>query len=147
MQFELLLAWASGLNLFPCSVLTFSDWLNKSCQKGNSFNCCYMCQRLEQCRQSWEIDLFYSFPPTLAWQLINHHIWWLYWKLDGPFKFRLSPSVCWLFWVWLAVPIKLKLETCVTGSFCGTELLGPSVKLSCGLLLQNATLLDLLKCY
>lgn len=92
MRFELLLAWASGLNLFPCSVLTFPDRLNKSCQKGNSFNCCYMSQRLEQCIQDGETDdLFYSFPPLpLAWQLIKYHIPWLYRKLDGPFKFLLS---------------------------------------------------------
>jgi len=75
MRFELLLAWASGLNLFPCSVLTFPDWLNKSCQKGNSFNCCCVSQRWEQCRQIAEIDdLFYAFPRLLATDKIPHTV-------------------------------------------------------------------------
>lgn len=77
MRFELLLTWASGLNLFSCPVLTFPDCLNKSCQKGNSFNCCYMSQRLEQCRQGEENDdLFCSFPlPThLATDKIPHTV-------------------------------------------------------------------------
>lgn len=96
MLFELLLAWASGLSLFSSSVLISPDCLTISCQKRNCFNCCYMSQRLEQCIQEGETDdLFYSFRPLpLAWQLIKYHIWWLQRKLDGPFSFLLSPSVC-----------------------------------------------------
>lgn len=66
MQFELLLAWESDLNLFPRSVLTFSEWFNKSCEEDSRSNCSYMDRRLKHCRQDGEMDdLFNTFPhPT-----------------------------------------------------------------------------------
>lgn len=41
MQFELLLACPFSLDIFPCSILTFPDWLSKSVQE-YSFDCHYV---------------------------------------------------------------------------------------------------------
>lgn len=115
MEFELLLAWTSCLNLFPRFSLTFRDRPSNPFQEGYSFGWHCVNQRLEQ--HQWSL----LFPPSLplTWQLLKYRIQSLYWDRAGWSIYISIISICLQAFCCMADC----LHKAQTGSLCNWTLL------------------------
>lgn len=143
MWFELLLAWASGLNQFPCSFLTS---LANHVKRGivliaaTQIKIWSNVDRMGGLVTSSMPSPFSHLPGI--WQ--NGTYGGYTESSNGPFKFLLSPSACRLFWVQSAVPIITQTGITFSWILSCNNSLSFSVKCSSRFLSQNATPFEVL---